>query len=149
ALAASVGGLGVTAVPDPAAGLNAAVTAGLDSAAARWPEAARAVLLADVPALRPGDLASALGAAAAYPRSFVPDHTGTGTVLLTARAGEPLVPHFGADSARRHTAAGAVRLDLDLPGLRTDVDDAASLALVLALGAGPRVAALAREAGLL
>ena len=46
-------------------------------------------------------------------------------------------PSFGPGSAARHQAAGAVRLELDLPGLRTDVDDDRSLTAALELGVGP------------
>lgn len=101
-----------------------------------------AVLLGDVPALRPGDLAAGLGAAAAYDLAFVPDADGTGTVLLTALDADRLRPRFGAGSARRHEEGGHRRLDLPLPRLRTDVDDAGSLARAAALGLGPRTAAL-------
>ena len=50
-------------------------------------------------------------------------------------------PRFGPDSASRHAADGAVRLELDLPRLRTDVDDLQSLVRVLELGAGPSTTA--------
>ncbi len=101
-----------------------------------------AVLLGDVPALRPGDLVAGLAAAAAYDLALVPDADGTGTVLLTALDAGALHPRFGAGSARRHEDAGHRRLDLALPRLRTDVDDAASLVRAAALGLGPRTAAL-------
>jgi 2-phospho-L-lactate guanylyltransferase len=83
-----------------------------------------------------------LGAAAAYPLAVVPDAAGTGTVLLTALAGHLLEPAFGAGSAARHGEAGPHRLDLDLPRLRTDVDDDRDLAAALELGVGPATAAL-------
>jgi 2-phospho-L-lactate guanylyltransferase len=141
-------GLGARVVADPGAGLDAAVAAGRDhaltdprggpgspgSAASPRPVA---VLLGDLPALRAQDLATALGAAAAYPLAVVPDASGTGTVLLTALAGEALTPSFGDGSCARHVAAGHHLLDLDLPGLRTDVDDDLALRAALALGVGP------------
>ena len=43
----------------------------------------------------------------------------------------------GPHSAARHEADGAARLELDLPRLRTDVDDCDSLAAALVLGPGP------------
>jgi 2-phospho-L-lactate guanylyltransferase len=136
--------LGAHVVPDPGGGLNAAVTAGVAAAHhADGPSPVGvAVLLADVPALRPGDLAAALGAATAYDLAFVPDADGSGTVLLTSLDGHSLHPSFGPGSASRHEQAGHHRLDLALPSLRTDVDDAAALARAAALGLGPRTAAL-------
>lgn len=128
-------GLGARVIADPAAGLNAAAAAGRDFVAG--PDRPVAVLLGDLPALRAADLTTALGAAAAYPRAVVPDADGGGTVLLTALVGAELVPAFGPGSARRHQDAGHHLLELDLPHLRTDVDDDASLQAALALGVGP------------
>lgn len=132
--------LGARVVADPGHGLDAAVRAGRD--ACGQPSPAVAVLLGDLPALQASDLRAALGAAAAYPLAVVPDAAGTGTVLLTAGAGHQLEPSFGADSAARHSGTGHHRLDLDLPRLRTDVDDDRDLAAALALGVGPLTAAL-------
>jgi 2-phospho-L-lactate guanylyltransferase len=143
--AASVGArLGVTVVHDPGHGLDAAVRVGRDAALLADPEAGVAVLLGDVPALRPDDLAVALEAASAHPLAVVPDAQGTGTVLLTARPGGRLRPAFGAGSAARHEAAGHRRLDLDLPRLRTDVDDDRGLTAALRLGVGPATTAVLR-----
>lgn len=150
AAAALAGEHAAGVVPDPGAGLNAAIEAGLAHAAA----AARArdgssaggevvgyaVLLGDLPALRPEDVRDALTRCGAYPAAVVPDADTTGTVLLTA-LGEPPAPRFGAGSAARH-AEGAEVLELDLPRLRRDVDTAGDLATALALGVGPRTAAL-------
>jgi 2-phospho-L-lactate guanylyltransferase len=72
----------------------------------------------------------------------VADAAGTGTTLLTA-LGVGLDPHFGAGSARAHQQAGAVPLAGDWPGLTRDVDTAEDLRAALALGVGPRTAALA------
>lgn len=134
-------GLGAVVVPDPGGGLDAAVLVGRDAALAADPDAAVAVLLGDVPCLRPRDLRSALSSASRHGRVVVPDADGTGTVLLTALAGAALVPAFGDGSAARHEAAGHVRLDLDLPRLRRDVDDDGALRTALALGVGPATAA--------
>jgi 2-phospho-L-lactate guanylyltransferase len=128
--------LGARVVADPGAGLNAAVTAGRDQVLADGPDLPVAVLLGDLPALRAEDLTAALGAAAAYPLAVVPDSAGEGSVLLTALSGADLAPAFGTGSAARHHAAGHHRLELDLPRLRTDVDDDAALREVLALGVG-------------
>jgi 2-phospho-L-lactate guanylyltransferase len=127
---------GVVVVDDPGAGLNAAVRAGQSSTPRGRLTAA---LLGDVPALHPEDLAIALEAALQAGESFVPDAAGDGTVL---RCGAGFEPRFGPDSAARHEADGASRLELDLPRLRTDVDDATSLAAAHRLGLGPRTRAL-------
>ena len=129
-------GRGVGVVDDPGEGLNAAVRSGQ-----RLTPGGRltAALLGDVPSLRPPDLAVALSAAESAGESFVPDAAGDGTVL---RCGAGFEPRFGPDSAALHAADGAVRLELDLPSLRTDVDDALSLALARRIGLGPRTSAL-------
>lgn len=137
-LSAALQSFSVHRVGDPRAGLDAAVSAGESYAVGHGADAV-AALLGDVAAVTTGDLARALAAAEGTPRAFVPDHEGTGTALLTAILPARLRPAFGPGSARRHAAAGHVRLDLDLPRLRTDVDDADSLALALALGVGARL----------
>jgi 2-phospho-L-lactate guanylyltransferase len=149
-------GLGAVVVRDPGRGLNEAVRAGVRAASTTAAhqgaallrptggESARegvGVLLGDLPALRPVDLLTGLQAAAAHPLAVVPDAHGTGTVLLTSLEGH-LDPAFGAGSAARHTAAGHHRLELDLPRLRTDVDDDASLRAAQRLGLGPATAAV-------
>ncbi|WP_211190312.1 2-phospho-L-lactate guanylyltransferase [Actinomycetospora sp. TBRC 11914] len=131
-------------VDDPAAGLNAAVRAGVEelARAGRGRPVPVAALLGDLPALRPAELDAALARAVAVladgaPAAFVADHTGEGTTLLVlARPGDA-VPHFGPHSARAHAAAGAVALAGDWPGLRHDVDVPADLERVRALGVGP------------
>ncbi|NUO36551.1 MAG: 2-phospho-L-lactate guanylyltransferase, partial [Dermatophilaceae bacterium] len=127
---------GVTVVGDPGTGLNDAVASGMRQAGRGAPVA---VLLGDLPALDAVSLRTALERAAAVAESFVPDGDGTGTVL---RCGRDFTPRFGADSASRHAADGAVRLDLPLPRLRTDVDDARSLARARRLGLGPATRAV-------
>ena len=125
-------------------GLNAALTEAAADAAARWPGDAVAALVGDLPALRGTDLDAVLLAAAAHPRAFVPDAAGTGTTMLTALPGVTLSPAFGAGSAARHRA-DAVELTA-AAGLRCDVDTAADLDAALALGVGPRTAAVFEKA---
>jgi 2-phospho-L-lactate guanylyltransferase len=104
------------------------------------------VLTADLPALRPAELEAALRVAASVPgRAFVPDAPGTGTTLLAAPPGVSLDPRFGPESAARHLASRARRLEGDWPSLRRDVDTAADLAEAERLGLGPHTAALRRE----
>ncbi|MGR0218487.1 2-phospho-L-lactate guanylyltransferase [Agromyces sp. ZXT2-6] len=139
---------GVEVVPEVGPrGLSAAIAHGIAVALTGSPPVA--VLLGDVPAMRAADLDAALEAAARHPLAFVPDADGTGTTLATARAGEPLTAHFGADSAVRHAGAGFADLVLEVPaaiapGLRRDVDTAAELREAVALGVGPRTAAVVR-----
>ena len=121
---------GVLVVPEPGTGLNGAITAGMRQAG---PGARVAALLGDLPALDAWSLSAALTAAQQHDEAFVPDADGTGTVL---RSGTGFIPRFGHLSADRHQRDGASRLDLELPRLRTDVDDAKSLAVASALGLG-------------
>lgn len=120
-------------------GLNPALAEAAEHAAEHWPADGVAALVGDLPALRPDELASALAAAIAHPRSFVPDAAGTGTTLLAARPGIALEPAFGPGSAARH---GSVAVALDAgPGLRRDVDTADDLRAAAAVGLGPETAA--------
>ena len=137
---------GATVVPEarPGSGLVAAVGDGVAAADVRpWCVRPAAVLLADLPALRPDDLTTALDAAQAaftraQPMAAVPDADGTGTVLLAARTPALLDPAFGPASFAEHLRRGAVALPLDLPRLRRDVDTPADLETALGLGVGPR-----------
>lgn len=144
--AAALAALGARTVaePDPG-GLNAALAHGAASVPAGR---AVAALTADLPALRPAELAAALRAAASPTptgRCFVPDADGTGTVLLAAADAATLHPRFGPGSADRHAASGARRLDGDAwPTLRRDVDTAAGLTDAARLGLGRHTAALCR-----
>ncbi len=148
--------------PDPrgAAGhgaeprLVAAVRAGLRACPAQAPAA---VLLGDLPALRPRELDEALAAAQeaierpagagrrAARAAFVPDASGAGTVLLVGATPAALVPAFGRGSAAAHER-GATRLAGAWPGLRTDVDTAEDLVEALALGVGAHTARALRNA---
>jgi 2-phospho-L-lactate/phosphoenolpyruvate guanylyltransferase len=138
-------GLGAVIVPDrPGRGLNQALRHGAAHAGSRWPRSGVGGLAADLPALRPAELASALRAAARWPQAFVPDSAGSGTTLYTVRPGTAFRPRFGPGSAGRHRAAGAVELaEPDLASLRRDVDEPADLRGAGELGLGARTAALA------
>jgi 2-phospho-L-lactate guanylyltransferase len=137
--------LGARIVPDaPRAGLNAALTHGATVVRAFRPDAPLAALNADLPALRPPELARVLDAAAEFPRAFLPDAAAIGTTLLTAAPGSALRPGFGTDSRARHRASGAEELRLDaVDSVRQDVDTGEDLRAALALGVGPRPAAAA------
>ncbi|WP_030667306.1 2-phospho-L-lactate guanylyltransferase [Streptomyces cellulosae] len=140
-----LGALGAHIVSDePHGGLNAALAHAAAAVRSTRPESAVAALNADLPALRPLELARVLDAAAEFPRAFLPDAAAIGTTLLAAREGAQLRPAFGMDSRARHRASGAVELTLDaVDSVRQDVDTGADLRAALALGVGPRTAAQA------
>ncbi|SEM36634.1 2-phospho-L-lactate guanylyltransferase [Streptacidiphilus jiangxiensis] len=129
---------GALVIPDsPAAGLNAAVAHGARYAREALDAGAVAAMSADLPALRPDELARVLTAASAHPRAFLADTQGIGTTVLAAGANVPLAPLFGGASRAAHAASGAVELDLDgVPSVRRDVDTGEDLRVALALGAG-------------
>ncbi len=145
--AVALAALGALIVPDePRSGLNAALRHGAGYAAARWPRSGTAALSADLPALRPAELARALHAAAASPTAFVADAAGDGTTLYTAGPGAAFQPAFGLASRARHGAGGAAELTLaGIPGLRRDVDTPADLRGAAGLGLGSHSAPLAAE----
>lgn len=138
----AMAGVEVVLEPQPA-GIAAAITRGL----ADIPESVpRAALLGDLPGLVPAELDAVLALAEEHDRAFVPDADGSGTTLVTARAGTPLVERFGGDSAAAHRAAGLTQLDLPMTSsVRRDVDDPAQLAELTERGIGPRTMALLAE----
>jgi 2-phospho-L-lactate guanylyltransferase len=137
--------LGARIVPgEPRTGLNAALTHGAAAVRAVRPDSPLAALNADLPALRPAELARVLDAAAEFPRAFLPDAAAIGTTLLAVAPGRDLLPAFGTDSRARHRASGAVELLLDaVDSVRQDVDTGEDLRTALSLGVGPRTAAVA------
>ncbi|MDH6439774.1 2-phospho-L-lactate guanylyltransferase [Streptomyces sp. SAI-144] len=137
--------LGARIVPDePRGGLNAALSHAAAVVRSTRPESALAALNADLPALRPLELARVLDAAAEFPRAFLADAATIGTTLLTAREDAELRPAFGLDSRARHRASGATELPLtEVDSVRQDVDTGEDLRAALALGVGPRTAAAA------
>ncbi|MFG2462383.1 2-phospho-L-lactate guanylyltransferase [Streptomyces sp. NPDC048523] len=137
--------LGARIVPDePRGGLNAALAHGAAVVRSTRPESPLAALNADLPALRPLELARVLDAAAQFPRAFLADAAAFGTTLLAARGDAELRPAFGPDSRARHRASGAAELPLtEVDSVRQDVDTGEDLRAALALGVGPRTAAAA------
>lgn len=134
-------GARVVGQPEAEPGLAGAVRTGLRTAAGPV-----AVLLADVPALRPQDLGTALAGAwdalaGGAAMAAVPDADGIGTVLLAGARAADLTPSFGPGSLARHRSLGAAVLDLDLPRLRRDVDTAPDLDSAAGLGVGPHTRA--------
>jgi 2-phospho-L-lactate guanylyltransferase len=126
----------------PRHGLNAALSHGAAQVRTGAPDVNIAALAGDLPALRPDELARALRAAESHDRACVSDAEGTGTTLLTARAGIHLDPVFGPRSRAAHRLSGAVELLLTgVPGLRRDVDDEVGLWDARRLGVGPATTA--------
>ena len=117
--------------------LNNAIAAA--EASIRQETANIVALQGDLPALQPQELAEAIAAARAYPRSFVGDRHGTGTSALFA-FGVALDPQFGADSAQRHRSSGAIELTGAWPGLRCDIDTPDDLLVARRLGVGAATA---------
>lgn len=138
--------LGAVLVPDaPRAGLNAAAGHGARVAARRHPEAGVAVLAADLPALRPEELARALTSAGRHGRAFVSDRHGFGTNLLTVSPGLRLDPRFEGSSGVAHRDSGAVAVLGTLDTIRTDVDDRHDLQAARVLGLGPATHAVVEQ----
>ncbi len=141
-LAAALRGTDVRVLPDGVAGdLNGALVQAAAEANRRWPDAGLAAICADLPALAPADLGSALAEAAGHPSSFVADAVGKGTTLYAARSLEEFTPCFGADSRAEHADQGAHEIvEVDVPTLRRDVDTPADLEWARRLGMGTRTA---------
>lgn len=103
-------------------GLNAAIEAGLPVPDGK--REGRAVLVGDLPSLRPHELDSALSQAKVSPtgRLCVTDRGGQGTTLLAALGSTAIDPMFGKCSSQRHQSAGFLPALGELPGLRGDID---------------------------
>jgi 2-phospho-L-lactate/phosphoenolpyruvate guanylyltransferase len=139
--------LGCEAVPDGVAGdLNACLRLAAAEAVRRWPRLSPVAVCADLPALRPSDLGSALRALPARAASFVADAAGTGTTMYAAPL-NAFDPRFGPGSRVAHLEGGALAVEGDLASLRQDVDDLDDLHRVLALGVGPHTTALEMNSG--
>lgn len=140
-LASAMRALGREVMPDGASeDLNATLVQAAAEVVRRWPGAVPVALCADLPGLRPIELASVLADVVAHVAegraTFVRDRAGVGTTLYAAPVGA-FEPGFGFESAARHRAAGAVEVGADAPSVRADVDDMADLAAALVAGVGP------------
>ena len=120
---------------DPDAGLNPALEHGAELLRSDQPDLGVATLSADLPALRPADLAAVLALMPPGGRGFVSDFAGTGTTLLAAGPGALLTAAFGTGSRTGHLGSGAVELTA-AAGLRRDVDTPEDLEAAVALGLG-------------
>ncbi len=99
------------------------------------------VVCADLPALRPEDLARALALVEPGRAAFVADVSGAGTTMYTAPYGS-FEPRFGPGSRAAHGADGAAEIPGRLSSLRRDVDDVDDLRAALELGVGGHTTAL-------
>jgi len=135
AVGGPAGAMGCLVVPDPG-GLNDSLVAGVQVAHDRWPAAHPVALCADLPSVRPDELAAALASLPADRPAIVADAAGSGTTTYAAPY-DAFAPAFGPSSRARHVAAGAVEITGELVGLRTDVDTPHDLDLALELGVGP------------
>ncbi|GAA5122969.1 2-phospho-L-lactate guanylyltransferase [Alloalcanivorax gelatiniphagus] len=140
-LAAQVRTLGCEVIPDGTTeDLNETLVQAAAEVARRWPGAVPVALCADLPGLRPVELAGVLAEvvrhAADGTTSFVRDRAGIGTTLYAAPA-DRFAPAFGLGSAARHASAGAVEVGSGAASVRADVDDSADLDAALAAGVGP------------
>jgi 2-phospho-L-lactate guanylyltransferase len=151
-VAVELAAVGVEVTPDVPGGLNAALRHGAGLLRARDPLTPVGALQADLPALRPEELDEAVVHAIALfaagrARAFCADAEDTGTTLLVVAAGVALEPRFGAGSAARHRASGAVALGGAWPGLRRDVDTGDDLRAAAELGLGPHSRAVLAPMG--
>ncbi|WP_113698658.1 2-phospho-L-lactate guanylyltransferase, partial [Nonomuraea lactucae] len=138
--------LGADVVPDPDRGLNTALRTGAAHAVQVAPGDPVGALQADLPSLRPAELAVVLSASAEFDQAFVPDALDVGTTFYGVRAGAPFKPRFGGESRARHLAGGAKELCLDgIESVRQDVDTPDDLRAAIALGLGPHTAAVVAE----
>lgn len=144
---AALEGLGALVVAgEPGTGLNPALEHGESAAGPLAPGTGLCALSADLPALRPAELATVLRAAQRYGRSFLPDSPGVGTTLLAATAGSCLLPAFEGASRARHLRSGARELRVAGAGsVRRDVDIPQDLWDARELGLGPRTRRLLAE----
>ena len=143
AVASMAAECGATTATDHGRGLNPELA---EAAAAYGAAVGVAVLLGDLPALRPVDLGAALDLARDLPEPglVVPDGEGTGTTLVAGTPGAVEAPpfRFGAGSAQRHQRAGLHPGGLHLDRLRADVDTPEGWAAAVRLGLGPTTSAL-------
>lgn len=150
ALARGLADLGVDVIPDGTIDdLNETLRLAAAEMHRRDPALRLVALCADLPALRPEELAAALAAAPREGMAFVADAEGEGTTAVVASAPDTFRPRFGHASRRRHLDAGAHEIvGIDVPTLRRDVDDRADLAEAVALGVGSRTSLVTTLHGL-
>ena len=134
--------LGARALLRPDPGLNAALEAGAREIA--HGDEALLVVLGDVAAADPAEIARLLEAAPARGVALAPSSDG-GTSALLRRPADAIPARFGPDSAKAHReaahAAGVACVELELPSLAIDLDvgeDARAILALPTLGARTR-----------
>lgn len=143
-LARAMADLGADVIPDGTTDLNGTLVQAAAEMHRRDPGLRLAAVCADLPALRPHELAAALDATVAHGMSFVADEERLGTTVVVASEIAAFRPAFGHASRRQHLDVGASEVDgVDVPSVRRDVDDPADLDEALALGVGPRTSLVA------
>jgi 2-phospho-L-lactate guanylyltransferase len=143
-LARAISDLGADVIPDGTSDLNGTLVQAAAEMHRRDPSLRLAAVCADLPALRPSEIETALAASAPTGMSFVADQERVGTTVVVASDVTSFRPAFGAGSRRQHLDAGAFEVDaVDVPSVRRDVDDPTALAEALALGVGPRTSLVA------
>ena len=149
-LATGLAGLGVDVIPDGTTDdLNGTLRLAAAEMHRREPGLALVALCADLPALRPDELARALDSSALSGMSFVADAAGVGTTAVVAGNLDAFTPAFGPASRQRHVDAGAHEVDaVDVPSLRRDVDDRTDLVEATRLGLGRRTSLVVTVLGL-
>nr|BFE82969.1 hypothetical protein GCM10020093_055700 [Planobispora longispora] len=105
--AEALAGVGAHLVADPEAGLNAALRHGAREAVRLAPGGPVGALQADLPALRPGELALVLAAAAEFDQAFLPDAAEVGTTFYGVRPGVDFTP--GSAASHASAICGAAR----------------------------------------
>ncbi|MEV0586266.1 2-phospho-L-lactate guanylyltransferase [Nonomuraea sp. NPDC050310] len=139
--AAPLSALGALVVPDPDRGLNTALRTGAAHAVRLAPDDPVGALQADLPALRPAELARVLELD--FEQGFVPDAQEVGTTFYGVRQGVPFTPRFGGESRARHLAGGAKELAAaGIDSVRRDVDTPDDLRAAVALGVGRHTASV-------
>ncbi|MFE7421186.1 2-phospho-L-lactate guanylyltransferase [Rhodococcus sp. NPDC057529] len=122
---------------DPKMGLNQSITESISTVRSLGFGEKVAVVVADLPALRPDDFSAASAIAANFHFSFVADQDGRGTTALFFSDSMAGQPRFGPNSSRAHTLAGSVELDMQgIDGIRRDVDEVEHLEATCELGLG-------------
>jgi 2-phospho-L-lactate guanylyltransferase len=144
AASGEAGAVGVQVVPDPGGGQGAAVLAGIAGLSGVC-----LVVNADVPRVRPADLVALEAPPSVGALALVAAPDGT-TNALGLPSAATFLPLYGAGSAARFraraVALGLDVCDLDLEGLREDVDTIADLERAAA-HAGARTRSLAAVLG--
>ena len=117
---------GIVRFSDRGGGLNCALTDAARQAAARG--ATRlAIVHADLPRVRPEEIAALIEGAKSGGVAIAPDHRGTGTNALCLPLPLSMELRFGPGSLKRHlaaaTAQGLTPAIVRLPGLAFDLDE--------------------------